>query len=123
MEDPIKRSVVPGLGTIDETAVLEVTLTRYVCSYEGLPAGLQAGYCGRTANGEQVQNGVAACGSAFGFGTRFVVVSDPSGRVFHCADRGYLGNYQVDLWFFDWAEAEAWREQCHDCWPWQIIVP
>src|SRR3990170_4055169 len=100
---------------------IEVTLTRYVCSYEGLPAGLQAGYCGTTASGRPVLPGSAACGFVSPrSGVVFTVVGDPSATVWRCEDTGLGGYWWVDLWFYSWAEAEAWREACINCYPWRI---
>jgi len=86
-----------------------VPLTFYVCV--GAPAGFQDGYCGRMASGAGVYRGAAACGYVWPLGTRFTIEGDSAGLVYTCEDRG-LGSAQwVDIWFYDYASGQAWRNQ------------
>lgn len=67
------------------------------------------GFCGNTASGAPAQPGVAACSYNLPFGTRFVVASDPTQRVFTCLDRGAIGPTWVDIWFYNVADGYAWQ--------------
>ncbi|MGB2695193.1 MAG: hypothetical protein WBD55_08410 [Dehalococcoidia bacterium] len=67
------------------------------------------GFCGNTASGAPAQPGVAACSYNLPFGTRFVVATDPTQRVFTCLDRGAIGPTWVDIWFYDVADGYAWQ--------------
>jgi len=56
------------------------------------------GYCdvGVTASGKWTRPGLAGCGYAWPFGTRFLLWD---GRLVECADRGALGHDRnVDVW-------------------------
>ena len=72
-------------------------------------ACLGNGFCGLMANGEQVFDGAAACSVDLPFGTRFVIDSDPSARVFVCLDRGALAPTWVDVWFYNADDGYAWQ--------------
>ena len=76
-------------------------LTFYAC--------IGSGFCGNMANGQQVFAGAAACSSNMPFGTKFVIASDPSQRIFVCLDRGALSPTWVDIWFYDPADGWAWQ--------------
>jgi hypothetical protein len=77
------------------------TLTFYSC--------IGNGFCGLMSSGGQVFEGAAACSSDLPFGTRFVIASDPTARVFTCLDRGALSPTWVDVWFYDAADGWAWQ--------------
>jgi hypothetical protein len=70
------------------------------------------GFCGNMASGSPVFDGAAACSNDLAMGTRFSIVTDPTGRVYQCLDRGYLAPTWVDVWFYDVASG----------WPWQAVV-
>ena len=83
-------------------------LSFYLCSYDGLPPGYDAGYCGTQADGSVVHPGGVACGYAWALGTRLLIEGDPT--VYTCTDRG-LGAYRwVDVFFYDYASGRAWRD-------------
>jgi len=95
--------------TVSARSELDVALTFYVCV--GAPAGFQDGYCGRMASGTEVHRGAAACGYAWSLGTQFTIDGDPTGLVYTCKDRGLGPAEWVDIWFYDYAEGRAWRNQ------------
>lgn len=70
------------------------------------------GFCGNMASGAPVFDGAAACSNDLAMGTRFSIVTDPSGRIYQCLDRGHLAPTWVDVWFYDVASG----------WPWQAAV-
>jgi hypothetical protein len=70
------------------------------------------GFCGNMASGSPVFDGAAACSNDLAMGTRFSIVTDPTGRVYQCLDRGHLAPTWVDVWFYDVASG----------WPWQSAV-
>lgn len=121
LPDMPERCACPaGIALFEEP--IDVSLTRYICSWEGLPSWGQAGYCGATASGVPVSRGSAACGFVSPTsGIVFTVVGDQTGILWRCEDTGYLAYWQVDLWFYDWAEAEAWSAQQQGPW-WQIRI-
>jgi hypothetical protein len=82
------------------TLISNVTVTFYACAGNG--------FCGNMASGYQVYPGAAACSYDMAFGTKFVVVNDPTQRVFTCLDRGALATPWVDIWFYSVAEGYAW---------------
>lgn len=83
------------------THIQGARVTFYAC--------LGNGFCGTMANGQQVFDGAAACSTDLPFGTRFVIESDPSGRVFTCLDRGALAATWVDVWFYNADDGYAWQ--------------
>ena len=102
---PEHPEAVPEEGSIVDV----VPLTFYVC--DGAPVGLDDGYCGRMASGATVYRGAAACGYAWPLGTQFTIQGDSTGLVFTCEDRGLGPAQWVDVWFYDYAEGRAWRNQ------------
>lgn len=70
---------------------------------------LNNGFCGLMASGIQAFEGAAACSPDLPMGTRFMIASDPTGRVFTCLDRGSLSPTWVDVWFYD--SADGWAYQ------------
>ena len=83
------------------TRILGARLTFYSC--------IDSGFCGAMASGQQAFAGAAACSNDLPFGTRIVIASDPSQRVFVCLDRGALASPWVDVWFYDPADGWAWQ--------------
>ena len=83
------------------TRVSGAVLTFYSC--------LNNGFCGLMASGQATFAGAAACSTDLPFGTRFVIDSDPTGRIFVCADRGALAPTWIDVWFYDDADGWAWQ--------------
>jgi hypothetical protein len=81
--------------------VTDVNVTFYDC--------LVQGFCGAMYNGEQVYEGAAACSWNLPLGTRFVIEGDPTGRTYVCADRGYLPDTWVDIFFHSPADGWAWQ--------------
>ena len=61
------------------------------------------------ANGVQVYDGAAACGTGFALGQRFTILGDPTLREYVCSDRGLGGHYWVDIFFADATEGYAWQ--------------
>ena len=92
---PEHPEAVPAQGSID------VWVTFYTCPP----------YCGAMANGERVYDGAAACGYGFALGQRFSIENDPALRTYVCADRGLGAWNWVDVWFSDYADGRAWRDQ------------
>lgn len=80
-----------------------VRVTFYAC--------LGNGFCGLMANGQQAFEGAAACSSDLPTGTRFSIVTDPTGRTYECLDRGRLAPTWVDVWWYDAADGWAWQSQ------------
>lgn len=72
------------------------------------------GFCGTMASGQQAFEGAAACSADLVFGTRFIITSDPTSRVFVCLDRGALASPWVDVWFYDVADGRAWQSLVGD---------
>ena len=81
-----------------------VRVTFYACVGDG--------FCGTMASGQPVYDGAAACSNDLAMGTRFSIVTDPTGRTYQCLDRGYLAPTWVDVWFYDVANG----------WPWQAAT-
>ena len=78
------------------------------------------GYCdvGVTASGQQTHAGLAGCGYAWPFGTRFLL---GDGRLVECADRGSLGHDRnVDVWMASCDDALRWGRQTGQAW---LIFP
>ena len=82
-------------------AAVPSTVTFYSC--------IGNGFCNVMASGLAPFEGAAACSTDMPFGTRFVIASDPSRRVFVCLDRGALASTWVDIWFYDAADGWAWQ--------------
>jgi hypothetical protein len=80
---------------------LPSTVTFYAC--------VGNGFCGTMASGLAPFEGAAACSGNLAFGTKFIIDSDPSQRVFQCLDRGALAATWVDVWFYDAADGWAWQ--------------
>jgi hypothetical protein len=94
-----------GAPNIDQVVVTgtikNVNLTFYDC--------LSQGFCGNMANGKKVYEGAAACSYNLVMGTRFIIVGDPTGRVYVCGDRGLLANTWIDVFWYN--PADGWRWQ------------
>ena len=95
------RPVWQAPSPIAGTRIPGASVTFYACVGDG--------FCETMANGDQVFEGAAACSPDLAFGTRFVIASDPSGRVFTCLDRGALSPTWVDVWFYDVTQGYAWQ--------------
>ena len=78
-----------------------VNITFYDCAVQG--------FCGAMYNGRQVYEGAAACSWNMAIGTRFVIVGDPTGRIYVCEDRGLLANTWVDIFFYYPADGYDWQ--------------
>lgn len=83
------------------TVIPSVTVTFYAC--------VGNGFCGNMASGHQVFPGAAACSIDMAFGTKFVVLNDPTQTVFTCLDRGALASPWVDVWFYSVEQGHAWQ--------------
>jgi hypothetical protein len=81
--------------------IANVNLTFYDCASQG--------FCGAMANGRRVYEGAAACSWNLALGTKFVIIGDPTGRIYSCEDRGLLSNTWVDVFWYD--PADGWRWQ------------
>jgi len=97
----VSRPVFQAPALAGGTRIVGSTVTFYSC--------LNNGFCGTMASGAEVFSGAAACSIDMPFGTRFVIASDPTGRVFTCLDRGALAPPWVDVWFYDDADGWAWQ--------------
>lgn len=94
------KSVVPNPPTSlrsgsELNEVSGAHLTIYNC------IGTNGGYCpesSRTASGEKVAPGVAACASEYMW-KKFRIEGDPTGTVWTCLDTGLFGSPLFDLWF------------------------
>lgn len=101
----------PSLAATPTTPVvagtLKVHLTFYVC--QGAPPGQS--YCGTMASGNTVYEGAAACGDGMALGERFRIVGDPTRRTYTCEDRGAGPYWWVDVFWYDYASGQPWRNQ------------
>ena len=66
------------------------------------------------ANGLEVHEGAAACGSGLNQGTRFIIRGDPNHREYVCEDTGLGPELWVDIFFWDEADGWAWIAQVGD---------
>ena len=96
-----RRAFWQALPITPGTRIPGATVTFYAC--------IGNGFCGNMASGLQAFDGAAACSADLPFGTRFTIVSDSTGRVFECLDRGALASPWVDIWFYDVADGWAWQ--------------
>jgi hypothetical protein len=91
--------------TLTELTVIEqissANITFYDCAYQG--------FCGGMYNGTQVFEGAAACSWDLPLATRFVIVGDPTQRLYVCEDRGLLADTWIDIFFYDPADGWAWQ--------------
>lgn len=97
----VSRPVFQAPALASGTRIVGSTVTFYSC--------LNNGFCGTMASGAEVFPNAAACSIDMPFGTRFVIASDPTARVFTCLDRGALSPPWVDVWFYDDADGWAWQ--------------
>lgn len=74
-----------------------VPITGYYCrQVPGYPVGDGGGYCGNTASGQPVKEGLAACGDRWKLETKLLIEGY---KKVICLDRGHLGYEQVDVFF------------------------
>jgi hypothetical protein len=99
--DAETRNISQSAGLPSVGLVTDVNVTFYDCVVQG--------FCGAMYNGEQVYEGAAACSWNLPLGTRFVIEGDPTGRTYVCADRGYLPDTWVDIFFHSPADGWAWQ--------------
>lgn len=100
----------PAVSPVDAPALegtLTVHLTFYVCA--GAPPGQS--YCGTMASGNTAYEGAAACGYGMALGTLFRIVGDATGRTYTCEDRGAGPSWWIDVFWYDYANGRAWRNQ------------
>jgi hypothetical protein len=95
------RAVWSAPPILPGTRISGTRVTFYTC--------IDSGFCGAMASGQQVFDGAAACSNNLPFGTRFVITSDPSQRVYVCLDRGALASPWVDIWFYNSADGWSWQ--------------
>ena len=81
--------------------IVNVNVTFYDCANQG--------FCGAMYNGRQVYEGAAACSWNLAIGTKFVIIGDPTHRVYICEDRGLLPNTWVDIFFYYPADGYHWQ--------------
>ena len=96
---PTTLSVPSGLAA---GTVMPARITIYGCTGPG------GGFCGGTAAGVGVFEGVAACSSNLPFGTRLRIEGDPTGRTYECLDRGLLPATWIDVYFENTSDGIAW---------------
>ena len=99
--DAETRNISQSAGLPSVGLVTDVNVTFYDCVVQG--------FCGAMYNGEQVYEGAAACSWNLPLGTRFVIEGDPTGRTYVCADRGYLADTWVDIFFHSPTDGWAWQ--------------
>jgi hypothetical protein len=103
----VTRTVEPAATPVPATpaplgvTIQNVNLTFYDCAGQG--------FCGKMYNGEKVYEGAAACSWNLPIGTRFMIVGDPTGRVYVCKDRGLLSDTWIDVFWHDPADGYAWQ--------------
>jgi len=78
-----------------------VNITFYDCANQG--------FCGAMYNGRKVYEGAAACSWNLSIGTRFVIVGDPTHRIYTCEDRGLLANTWVDIFWYHPSDGYNWQ--------------
>jgi hypothetical protein len=78
-----------------------VNITFYDCANQG--------FCGNMYNGRKVYEGAAACSWDLPIGTRFVIVGDPTHRIYTCEDRGLLANTWVDIFWYYPSQGHSWQ--------------
>ena len=108
----IEASVIqtPFLGPGD---IVEATVSFYYCTPDGAEKlGDGGGFCGVMRDGSVVYDGAAACAWAY-LGQRFVILDDPSGQVYTCADTGSAVHG---------LHRDVWVESAKSGWSWQLIV-
>ncbi len=83
-------------------------VTAYYCLFNGGYLGDGGGYCNNFANGQQpgaeLSGKVAACGHALEFGTKILI---PYFGWVTCVDRGLLGPFDVDVFYWSSLAAEV----------------
>jgi hypothetical protein len=103
----VTRNVEPAVTSVPAApaplgvTIQNVNLTFYDCAGQG--------FCGKMYNGEKVYEGAAACSWNLPLGTRFMIVGDPTGRVYVCEDRGLLSDTWIDVFWHDPADGYAWQ--------------
>ncbi len=78
-----------------------VNITFYDCANQG--------FCGAMYNGRKVYEGAAACSWNLAIGTKFIIVGDPTHRIYICEDRGLLANTWVDIFWYHPADGYSWQ--------------
>jgi hypothetical protein len=81
--------------------ITNVNITFYDCAGQG--------FCGAMYNGRKVHEGAAACSWNLAIGTKFVIVGDPTRRIYVCEDRGLLANTWVDIFFYHPSDGYSWQ--------------
>jgi hypothetical protein len=120
---PIRPAVVgqlapiPTLGPVQSAPPVSLSLTNTAVSIRGRINNVNItfydcksqGFCGSMYNGRRVYEGAAACSWNLAIGTKFVILGDPTKRIYICEDRGLLANTWVDIFWHD--AADGWRWQ------------
>lgn len=91
----------------------EERITYYYCERGENPAwwGDGGGWCGAMANGELAHEGAASCARHL-MGQQFVIVGDPTERVYTCKDTGGgVADGHRDIWFRDSDTARVWWDE------------
>jgi hypothetical protein len=92
----------PVAAPITNRSILKnVNITFYDCANQG--------FCGNMYNGRKVYEGAAACSWDLPIGTRFVIVGDPTHRIYTCEDRGLLANTWVDIFWYYPNQGHSWQ--------------
>ena len=99
---PGSRIQVQGRGTfIARGMVKDVNITFYDCAGQG--------FCGNMYNGRKVYEGAAACSWNLSIGTEFLILGDPTRRIYVCEDRGLLNDTWVDVFWHKPADGYRWQ--------------
>ena len=106
---PIERNIINSNPIIKPTpkpgAAVDVNeglsrITGYYCKrVEGYSIGDGGGYCGNTASGKPVEEGMAACGDKWPLGATLEIQAPNYDRTVVCEDRGRLEPDQIDIYF------------------------
>lgn len=92
----------PAAAPITQRSIINnVNITFYDCANQG--------FCGAMYNGRKVYEGAAACSWNLPIGTRFVIVGDPTHRIYTCEDRGLLPNTWVDIFWYHPNQGYSWQ--------------
>jgi hypothetical protein len=100
-EDSVPAPISAAAPITTRSILTGVNITFYDCANQG--------FCGAMFNGRKVYEGAAACSWNLPIGTRFVIVGDPTHRIYTCEDRGLLANTWVDIFWYYPSQGHSWQ--------------